>query len=482
MKKFVCMIIFIFALFTVVNAAEDDYIIKYREDAPMLFSYSDDAQGLGAGMYLVSAEKALALKEAGYLDICDKNIEMTYYDAAPNDSYYSQQWNLPMIKVGYPWSLGYEGNDVLVGIIDSGLAPNHPDIDYSRVMEGYNFGALSTDSDYATNCLDTTDVNGHGTMVAGIIASKKNNSIGVVGIADKVKILPLKVENKWGSINLAGVINAINAAAGYFHCDVINISLGSGTKLDALDAAIKYATDLGCIVVCAAGNNTISDPGNHIRYPAGCDGAISVASVTRNLTRAETSVVNESVFISAPADGIPALNYTGGYRNAGGTSFASPQVAAAAAIAKQIYPDISPAQFKDALQYSANDLNPTVSGRDTEFGYGLLDLFDMTRYVIALKNKELYVASFDQLPKTIHIRNLTDSDLSMTSIFTTYKNNLMNYYDPMPLTLKPDEAYTHKLSATEDHTRIAHFLWKSLSSASPLAGYFPQNLVKNAAN
>ncbi|MBR6523093.1 MAG: S8 family serine peptidase [Clostridia bacterium] len=476
MKKIFCIITFIFALFIVTNAAEGEYIIKYREDAPAFMYYDDDSEFLGAGMYLVSAEKALALKEAGYLDICDENIEMTYYDTTPNDTYYSSQWNLPMINAGYPWSLGLFGNDVLVGIIDSGLAPNHPDIDYSRVEEGVNFGVSSDDESFT----DTTDSRGHGTMVAGVIAAKRNNSFGIAGIADKVKILPMKVENKSGVIELAAVITAINAGARY-GCDVLNISLGGGTKLDSLDEAVKTATNLGCIVVCAAGNNTLSDPGNHVRYPAGCEGAVSVASVTRTITRAETSVVNESVFISAPADGIPVLNYTGGIRDSGGTSFAAPQVAAAAAIAKQIYPDITPAQFKDALRYSAKDLNPTIEGRDTEFGYGLLNLFDMTRYVLALKNKGVYVSSFDQLPKTIHIRNLTGSDYIVTSIFTAYQNNRMNFYDPVPLKLESGDAYTHKLSVTEDHTRIAHFLWKSLDSASPVEDYLPLSLTKNAS-
>ncbi|MBR5586448.1 MAG: S8 family serine peptidase [Clostridia bacterium] len=480
MKKFIIFCLTFLALIITANAAEGDYIIQYRDDIDLVLPYSDssDQIDLGLGMKLVSAEEALALQEAGYLAICEPDVEMTYYDyPAPNDPYYKGQWNLPIIKATYPWSKNYFGNDVLVGIIDSGLAPNHPDIDYTRVIDGYNFGAMQSDSDYETNRWDTTDTRGHGTFCTGIIAAKHNNGIGISGISDKIKILPLKVASKSGSFYISSVINAINAgvAAG---CDVLNISLGSGSYYENLETAVTNAYNNGVIVICAAGNDTSSDPGDHVRYPAGCTGAISVGSTTTYYTRAESSVTNESIFISAPADSVYSLNIPSGYKYGGGTSFAAPQIAAAAAIAKQIYPDITPAQFKDALQYSAQDLNPTVEGRDQEFGYGLLNLADMTRYVEALKNKTVYISSFDQRPKNIRIRNLSSSDFVATSIFTARNNNAMCYIDGVPLTLSPNQAYTHTLSVTGDHTNIAHFLWSSIKSATPLANYPTQRLTK----
>ena len=482
MKRIIFFCVILLSLVITANAAEGDYIITYRSDLNIVRAFSDsgDEIALGLNMYLVPAEKALALQAAGCLEACEPDIEMTYYDA-PNDPYYKSQWNLPLINVTYPWSLSYFGNDVVVGIIDSGLALNHPDIDYSRVLDGYNFGALQTDSDYETNRFDTTDVSGHGTYCAGVIAAKRNNGIGMAGISDNVKILPLKVEGKSGGISMSSVVYAINAgvAAG---CDVINISLGAGTNYVQLETAVSNACANGVIIVCAAGNDTVSDPGDHIRYPAGCEDAISVASTTKSNTRAESSVVNESIFISAPANGIISTTLAGSYASVGGTSFAAPQVTAAAAIAKQIYPNITPAQFKAALQFSAKDLNPSVEGRDTEFGYGLLNLADMTRYVTSLKNKSFYVSSFDQGSKSVAICNLTGSDFAATSIFTAYQNNWMNYHDCIPLTLKPGESYRHYFTAEKDHTELSHFLWKSLKSASPVENYVPQRLIKGSAS
>ena len=151
MKKILFVLALLSALIFSANAAEGDYIIKYCADVPMFYSEEDSASSLGAEMFLVSKEKALALKDAGMLEICEPDGEMTYYDVSANDTYYSSQYNLPMIKASYAWSLNTFGDDVLVAVIDSGLAANHPDIDYSRVIEGYNFGAISSDSDYATN-------------------------------------------------------------------------------------------------------------------------------------------------------------------------------------------------------------------------------------------------------------------------------------------------------------------------------------------
>lgn len=474
MKKIFSLIFLAFALFVTAKAAEGDYIIRYNPDAPVFFSERTD-HNLGAGMFLVSEEKALALKEAGMLDICHADSVMSYYDV-PNDTYYANQYNLQMIKATYAWSLNMFGNDVLVGVIDSGLDPNHPDIDYSRVIEGYNFGAVPEDSDYATNRLDTTDTNGHGTAVAGTIFAKRNNSLGIAGITDKVKLLPIKVENKLGSIYTSSVIAAINAGADY-GCDVLNISLGQGAPDAGLEAAVNNALNKGCIVISAVGNDTTSDPGDHLRYPAGYAGVIGVGSVTSNYAHAESSVTNSSVFISAPAVSIPLLWHTGKYVFASGTSFAAPQVTAAAAIAKQIFPDITPAQFADCLAITAYDLNTDAEGKDTKFGYGLLDLEEMIEYVSALKNKRVYVSRFDRTTPSLTLYNLTGSPVSVSSIFGAYTDKKMADYDHKPITITTGDFYTHTFTSEKSYLTLRHFLWQSLKSLTPYdKDYTPREL------
>ena len=476
MKKILLVLISVFLLFSSVNAAEGDYIIKYREGTLMFYNSRSD-KSLGAGMFLVDKDRAMALKDAGLLEICEPDSVMTYY-GDPNDTYYSTQWNLPIIKSSYPWSLKTFGNNVLVGIIDSGLCPNHPDIDYHRVESGYNFGAIGSDSDYNTNRLDTTDIKGHGTAVSGIIVAKRNNSVGLTGISDKVTLLPMKVENKLGTIYTSSVINAINAGAGY-GCDIINISLGQKTPDEGLELAIKNALDLGCIVVAAVGNNVSADPGNHLRYPAAYPGVISVGSVTKDFARAQTSVTNESVFVCAPAEEIPLLWNNGDYVSASGTSFAAPQVAAAAAIAKSINPDLTPGQFADILKNTA--FRPDADGmgipvRDNEIGYGILDIEAMVKYM--LSGRKTYVSPIDETG-TATIFNLTDSEIKLSSIFAAYSEGVMADYSEEPITIGAGGFYPHTFTTTASYSKIRHFLWNSLESVTPYeSGYTPRELIK----
>lgn len=469
-KKMTILIFLIASLFISAKAAEGDYIIKFKGDAPVMFMY-DDSEDLGAGLRLVPASQANYLNKAGLLEICEPDCEMTLYDT-PNDTQYADQWNLPIIKAEAAWSFKTFGNDVLVGIVDSGLCENHPDIDYSRVVEGYNFAASKDDQDYATEIYNTTDTVGHGTKVSGTIIASMNNSEGLAGIADKVKLIPLKCADKTGAIWKSAVINAINAGAGYFGCDVINISIGDGIQSDALDYYINYAQNLGCIVVAAVGNNTTADPGNHLRYPAACSGVIGVGSTTIANTRATSSVVNESVDVCAPAASIPLLSHLGGYTTGGGTSFAAPQVAAAAAIAKSIDPYITPAEFAELLQKTVTKptANKDITYRDNDFGYGILNIENMVNEL--LKNRTVYVSPFDESTSSVTIFNLTGNPISATSIFALYSyvNDNMSAYDPENITI-PANDHVERFFGINKYGRLKHFLWTSLYSAMPFDNY-----------
>ncbi len=465
MKKLIFLTLLLSALFITGNAGEGDYIIKYRSDVPMFYS-AESAENLGAGMYLVSREKALALKEAGMLELCEPDREF-YFCEAPNDTLFDTQWNIPIINAEYAWSLKTYGNDVLIGVIDSGLDSDHPDIDHSRVVEGYNFAAQETDANYNSAIYDTEDRIGHGTKVAGIIAAKRNNGAGLAGIADKTKIIPLKCTRDNGAIFESSVINAIAAGAGYFGCDVLSLSICADQGSNSLQSVINYANDLGCIVICSAGNNDSAHPGNHIRYPAGCDGVIAVGSTTQSNSRAETSVVNESVFICAPAAGIPVLNHSGNYSNSGGTSFAAPQVAAAAAIAKSINPDLTPEDFADILKNTA--FRPDAAGtgvpvRDNQIGYGILDIEAMIKYM--LSGRKTYVSPLDS-SKSVSVFNLTDSEISLTSIFAAYSGNAMADHSIVPVKIAANGYYTHNFSTEESYGLLRHFLWDSMENIAP---------------
>ena len=463
-----------FALFTAANAAEGDYIIKYKESAPVFFS-QENTSYVFDGMYTVSKETAEALNDAGFLEICEPVRTYTLYDSsAPDDTLFSDQWNLEKINADYAWSLKTFGNNVRVGIIDSGLAGGHPDIDYSRVIAGYNCADDNT---------DTTDTIGHGTKVTGIIAAKMNNNKGLCGIADKVQIVPFKIFNAQSGSSDLIIADAIIRAVDDFGCDVINLSLSSPDKSSLLEAVINYALSKGCIVIASAGNNdTPNDIGDHLRYPAAQPGVIAVGSTDNNEQNSVSarSVKNDSVFICAPAGGIPVLSISGSsyYTTGSGTSYASPQVAAAAAIAKSIDPFLTPDEFADILMntaYRPNGENTEKPVRDNEIGYGILDIEAMIKYM--LSGKSVYISPVDDEINSVTLFNLSDAPLSVSSIFGAYLGGKMADYDHKPITIATGDTYTHTFTSEKTYGILRHFLWKSLESVRPYDNdYIPREL------
>ncbi|MDQ3808737.1 MAG: S8 family serine peptidase, partial [Chloroflexota bacterium] len=112
-------------------------------------------------------------------------------ELAPNDSLYVPfQWNLRRIGMEKAWDLRPSAADVIVGVLDTGVDLNHPDLRPNLLLDlGYN-------------ALDETptpqDDESHGTAVAGIIGAVGNNREGVTGIAWRVKVLPIKALNAQG--------------------------------------------------------------------------------------------------------------------------------------------------------------------------------------------------------------------------------------------------------------------------------------------
>lgn len=475
MKKLFFLLALSFAIFISASAAEEDYIIKYNGNAPSFFS-NHNSESFGAGLYVVNKETALTLDEAGFLEYCVPNISLTYFDDMPNDTLYPNQWNLGKINAEYAWSLKTYGNDVLVGVVDSGLDFAHPDIDYSRVVGGWNFGVYNTDPNYDTLKNDLSDTAGHGTMVAGVIAAKRNNQKGICGIADKTNILVLKVADQEGGVSLSSLLNAMVAGAEYFGCDVLNISVGFSFNADVSDEikseiislfneAVSRVLRCNCIIVAAVGNDIPKDPGDHPRYPAFCNGVIGVGSTTNteNNTIAESSVSNSSVFVCAPGENIPLLTNSHGYANGSGTSFASPQVAAAAAIAKNIKPDLTPSEFASALARTSTDLGD--SGRDIYYGHGLLNTKALVEYL--MDGRDVYVSPIDEETSTVTLFNRTSSVVTPSSIFALYSYDAgkMLTYNPQSVTIGANDFVTRTFAFNKSGY-LMHYLWNSVSSAS----------------
>jgi serine protease len=328
------------------------------------------------------------------------NYVMHLY-ATPNDPYYSEQWNLPLINIEPAWDIS-TGAGVTVAVVDTGVNTsrylNHDGFG-SRLLKGYNAILGIPGASY--------DQNFHGTHVAGTVGQETNNNIGVAGVAYGAFILPVKVFLRGRETFLSWIIDGIDWAA-QNGADIINLSLGgprrddTGREIDytLLKEAINDAVNTyGVTVIAASGNDGIGEVG----YPAALDNVIAVGAVDFSKNRTFYSNYGRELDLVAPG-GVLSQDPDGdGLKNGGilqetfiesfgfrffalgwdyyfitGTSMASPHVAGVAALIKAKHPDWGPQQIRDALINTAEDLG--APGKDNEYGYGLVDAFAALQY------------------------------------------------------------------------------------------------------
>lgn len=321
-------------------------------------------------------------------------------DTAVNDTLYvnGAQWNLENMNVPAAWAKGQFGDGVTVAVIDSGLygaadGESHEDIDPAKVVSPYN--AISG----GTN---VSDDHGHGTFVAGMIIANTNNSAGIAGIMPNVKLMPIKVSTKDRDASISDVIKAIEYAVDN-GADIINMSLGTNDFSEALKTACDNAVEKGVIIVAAAGNDGSSKP----CYPAAYDSVIGVGSLTSDNLLAATSQYGESVYVTAPGAGVVSTdNVSNGYKRSSGTSFASPEAAALAAMAKSIDGTMNQDSFKKLLQDTCTDLGET--GHDSLYGYGMLNFEKAANALLGTDEETHNYADWTSDGASTHSRICTD--------------------------------------------------------------------------
>jgi subtilisin family serine protease len=223
-----------------------------------------------------------------------------------------------------PWGItrvkgGVSGVGKTAWVIDSGIDLDHPDlevdVDRSRSFLG---GKDANDPD---------DANGHGTHVAGTIAALDNEE-GVIGVAAGATVISVRVLNRRGSGSFSGVIAGVeyvgaNGEAG----DVANMSLGGGVS-EALDQAVKDASNVNGVIFCLAAGNESDDANNH--SPARAEGnnivTVSASDINDNFA-SYSNYGNPPIDWCAPGSGIESTWKNGGYNTISGTSMATPHVA-----------------------------------------------------------------------------------------------------------------------------------------------------------
>ncbi|OEF99816.1 hypothetical protein BHF71_01170 [Vulcanibacillus modesticaldus] len=275
----------------------------------------------------------------------------------PNDTYFEDQYYLQQIKAeGIFETDTTSANEIIIAILDTGIDLTHPDLK-DNIVEGINL--LNKDE-------PPQDDNGHGTNLAGIIAAISNNGIGISGMANNTKIMPIKVLDHKGEgdpffVGL-GIRYAVDNGA-----KVILLSLGESSYTPLMKEAVDYAESKGVLVIAASGNE-----GNRLNYPSAFSNVISVGAVDSTDNYANYSNYGQQLDVVAPGEGIFTTKLGGGYTSNSGTSMAAPQVAGLAALILQKYPELTPREVADIIRFSADDVEEP--GWDIKTGYGRINV------------------------------------------------------------------------------------------------------------
>ena len=311
-------------------------------------------------------------KAADLIDSVEDNLPLQTAMVA-NDTFYDQQWALDAVNAPEAWNIttgnpaGAE-NPVYVAVIDSGVDRAHPDLDQVDIRAGRSY-LLGGGGD----C--TFDTSGHGTAVSGIIAAETNNAQGIAGICWNITLVPLQIMYPNGTGFESDLISALYDAADA-GCKVINMSLGGSVYSDAVNEAIQYAYNTGCLIVASAGNTR----GTDYQYPASYDHVFSVGSIDNTLARSDFSTYNDRVDVCAPGEGI-VTTFDDFYKPysqyvlVDGTSFSAPYVSGIVALAACLKPDLTAGQLELLLSTTCQDLG--AADYDPEYGHGLIDAGQM---------------------------------------------------------------------------------------------------------
>jgi len=366
----------------------------------------------------------------------------------PNDELYSKQWQTQMINADSTWKMETYGNDIKIAVIDSGCF-EHEDLK-NNLLEGKN---------YLTGTTDVTDNNGHGTHVSGIIAAEMND-IGIIGVAPKAKIVPLKCFAPSHDTYVEDILDAIYDAVDVYGCKIINMSWGLKNDDPFLQEAIDYADIKGVILVAAVGNYGSTT----MYYPAAYKNVIGVSSVGIEKNKSSFAQYNKSVLVTASGEKVKSTYKDGNYQVLQGTSQAAPMVSGLAAVALSMNENLTSEEFRQLLIETAEDLGE--EDYDVKFGYGLVN--EDTLINRLMQNVEYYVSPINVRDGDAYvlIKNNTENILKASSIFSEYNQEKFIGCSEIMITLLPDKEIMVKTK--NNSNKISHFLWSGLNNLTPL--------------
>ncbi|NOZ62629.1 MAG: S8 family serine peptidase, partial [Calditrichaeota bacterium] len=402
------------------------------------------------------------------------------------------------------WEAGYKGRGINIGILDTGVDDGHPSLDDMdddpstndpKFVAGFDATArprvaTNPDDDYKYYKNGYWHEIFHGTHVAGI-ALGTGGSTDSAGVAPEAKLIDVKVLDSNGrgpaSDIIAGIewciANKNTAWPGQqpenYGIDVLNMSLGFGYSSDGQDAVsrvVNKAVAAGLVVVCAVGNDNLT---NMIASPAAADGAIAVGSVNDmgTITRTDDIISSHSNWgsnrgprlsdgdsdqmdelkpdVTAYGSGIisakgidPGQNGTE-WHELSGTSMATPHVAGVCALILQAHSQFLPHDVKNVLRVSAEDKNGTYNSSlstkyDVDYGWGIVDAYEavtttnvppdlwISRKPVWWSSKDIWLTNppFVGQANTIYARIHNTSGTAANGVTVTFKAGIFGIGQP----------------------------------------------------
>ena len=359
---------------------DDPFLILRDANGSMITNDDDSGEGMGSriifspessgnfyleassyadqftGQYLISAEEAPPLPagyspENGYGHVSIKRSFEKLLGSSLDDAVElgGNLWGLDNIEAPEVWAdsrnfSGVTGSGAIIAVVDTGVDLDHPEFE-GRITQGFDF----VDND---NIAD--DGEGHGTHVAGTIAGE-NDGKGITGVAPDASIMPIRVLDDEGYGYTSDIIAGIRWAANN-GADVINLSLGGGSFSQAMADAVAYASDMGSVVVMAAGN----DGGRSPIYPAAHaeTHGIAVGAVDQEKSLAgfsNRSGYTSLDYVTAPGVDIFSSIPNGNYDYYSGTSMAAPHVAGIAALLKSYDKSLTAEEIENLVTITAEN-------------------------------------------------------------------------------------------------------------------------------
>ncbi len=356
---------------TLLQKDEKIYILLYQDDVNS--TDIDDIKNQGGTIkYSYNLLKAVAI----YADDVkiqkiksNKKIQNVFEDQI---MYAFLSNSVPHIGANTVQSSGITGSGVKVCVVDTGIDDTHPSLN-----------PLTVQYDFVNGDNDATDDQGHGTHVAGIIASRDSF---YKGVAPDASLMAAKVLGNTGSGSWSNVIAGIDWCVTN-GADVINLSLGGGLFTGTCDSepvaiAVNNAVDAGVVVAVATGNDGFI---NAVSSPACASKVIAVGAVYTDDARTPFSNEGPQLDVVAPGVAITSLNAPikgGGFVAFSGTSMATPHVAGLAALLLDTNPSLTSSQISTSIKNTALDLG-TV-GFDTIYGFGRIQSYDTYQDILSV--------------------------------------------------------------------------------------------------